>query len=39
MGDFTHMKLCLATTIHNFMWVEITYICLIWVQILANLDV
>ena len=27
--NFTHVKLCLATAIHNFKWVEITHICLI----------
>ena len=24
---FTHLKLCLATAIHNFKWVKITHIC------------
>ena len=35
----THLKLCLATATatHNFMWVKITLICLIWDQALANL--
>ena len=28
---FTHLKLCLAAAIHNFKWVEIPYICLIFV--------
>ena len=23
---YTHLKLCLATATHNFMWVKITYI-------------
>ena len=36
---FTHLKLCLATATHNFKWVEITHICLISDQTLANLDV
>ena len=36
---FNHLKLCLATATHNFKWMKITDICLIWVQIFANLDV
>ena len=36
---FTHLKLCLAAAIHNFKWVNITRICLIWDQIFENLDV
>ena len=36
---FTHLKLCLATAIHNFKWVKITHIFLIWDQRFANLDV
>ena len=27
---FTHLKLGLATATHNFKWVKITHICLIW---------
>ena len=27
---FTHLKLCLATAIHNFKWVKWGHICLIW---------
>ena len=23
MGNFTHLKLCLAATIHNFKWVKL----------------
>ena len=30
---FTHLKLCLATAIHNFKWVKIIHICLIWDRI------
>ena len=37
--NFHHLKLCLATAIHNFKWPKNTYICLIRAQILANLDV
>ena len=29
---FTHLKLCLATAIHNFKWVKIYHSCLIWDQ-------
>ena len=36
---FTHLKLCLATATHNFKWMKITDICLIWDQTFANLDV
>ena len=32
------MKLCLATATHNFMSVKIAHICLIWGQIIANLN-
>ena len=35
---FTHLKLCLATAIHNFQSVKITYIYLFWNQTFANLD-
>ena len=34
---FTHVKLCLATAIHNFTWVKITRICSIWDQTFAIL--
>ena len=27
---FTHLKLCLASATHNFKWVKITHVCLIW---------
>ena len=33
------MNLCLATSTHNFKWVKITQICLIWDQIFASLGV
>ena len=36
---FTHLKLCLATAIHNFKWVKISHICLILDQIFGNPDV
>ena len=36
---FTLLQLCLATTTHNFKWVKITHICLIWDQRFANIDV
>ena len=36
---FIHLKLCLATASHNFKWVKITHICLIWDETFANLDV
>ena len=36
---FTHLKLCLATAIHNFKWVKITHICLIRDQTFTNFDV
>ena len=36
---FIHLKLCLANATHNFKWLKITHICLIWAQIFANLDV
>ena len=32
-------KLCLATATHNFKWVKITHICLIWKQTFALFDV
>ena len=32
---FTHLKLCLATGTHNFKWVKITHVCLIWDQTCA----
>ena len=35
----THLKLCLATTIHNFKLVKITHVCLIWDNKFENLDV
>ena len=37
--NFTHFKLCLATATHNFKWVTITDICLIWNQTFANIHV
>ena len=36
---FTYLKLCLTTATHNFKWVKITHMCLIWDQTFANLDV
>ena len=33
---FIHLHLCLDTSIHNFKWVEITYICLVCDQTFAN---
>ena len=36
---FNHLRLCLATAIHNLKWLKITHICFNWVQIFANLDV
>ena len=39
MYIFTHLKLCLATATHNFKWVKITQIGLVWDQTLVNLDV
>ena len=33
---FIHLKLCLATGIHNFKWVKITHICLIWDDTFVN---
>ena len=36
---FTHLKLCFATATHNFKWVKISHICLIWDQKFLNLDV
>ena len=30
---FVHLKLCLATATHNFKWLKITHICLIWHKI------
>ena len=39
MYIFTHLKLCPATTNHNFKWVEITHLCLIWDQPFENRDV
>ena len=36
---FTHLKLGVATATHNFKWVKITHICVIWDQQFANLDV
>ena len=32
----THLKLCSATASHNFQWVKITHICLIWNQIFVK---
>ena len=34
-----HLRLCLATAIHNLKWVKITHICLIWDKTLTNIDV
>ena len=40
MKKCIHLKLCLATAIHNFKWVKITHdICLIWDQTFENLHV
>ena len=39
MSFFTQLKLCLYTATHNFKWVKVTRICLIWSQTFANLDV
>ena len=36
---FSHMKLCLATAIHNFMWEKITHICSIWDRNVTNPNV
>ena len=36
---FTHLKLCIATATHNFKWVRITHICLIWDRAFASVDV
>ena len=36
---FTHLKLCIATAIHNFKWVKSAHICLIWDQTFANFNV
>ena len=36
---FHRLTSCLATATHNFKWVKINHICLIWDQTLANLDV
>ena len=33
---FTHYKLCIATATHNFKWVKITHICVIWNLSFAN---
>ena len=33
----THLKLCLATATHNFKWLKITQICLIWDQTILML--
>ena len=35
---FIHLRLCLATAIHNIKWMNITQICLIWDQIFTNID-
>ena len=29
---FTHLQLCLATATHNFKWVKIAHLCIIWDQ-------
>ena len=31
---YTHLKLCVATATHNFKWVEMTTICIIWIETL-----
>ena len=36
---FTHLKFCLATATHNFKWVKITNICIIWDQTFKHFDV
>ena len=33
---FNHLRLCLATAIHNLKWLKITHICLIWDQTFTN---
>ena len=35
---FTHLKLFPATATHNFIWVKVTHICLIWDQPFWNID-
>ena len=35
----THLKLCLTTATHNFKWVKITHIIIIWHQPFSNLAV
>ena len=35
----THLKLCLATATHNFKWVKIIHIYLLWNETFANFDV
>ena len=40
MINFLNLKLCLASATHNFKWVKIAHICLIWDQTLfINCDV
>ena len=34
----THLKLCLATATHNFKWVKITHIFVVWEQKFENID-
>ena len=37
-SNFTHLKLCLATATHNFKWMKMTPICLIWYQAFAKIE-
>ena len=34
---FTHLKLCPATATHNFKWLKITGLFLIWAQIYSQI--
>ena len=36
---FNHLRLCLATVIHNLKWLKFMNICLIWDQIFKKLDI
>ena len=36
IDNFTHLKLCFATATHNFKWVKMTDICLMWDQQFAD---
>ena len=37
MEIFTHLKLCLATATHNYKWVKITKLPMIWIRYLSIL--